>query len=101
MGADDTHKAGTTAEAGLPNITGSARPAIRSGGYPLIVDTVSGAFAKVDANGYMTTNTTLNTASNYKGTHIVLDASQSNAIYGKSDTVQPPAYFVYYWRRTA
>lgn len=34
MGADDSHAAGTTVEAGLPNITGSARPAIRDGGYP-------------------------------------------------------------------
>lgn len=101
MGADDIHKVGTTAEAGLPNIIGSARPAIRSGGYPLIVDNASGAFSKTGDNGYMTTSTTVNTASNYKGTHILLDASKSNPIYGKSDTVQPPAYFVYYWKRTA
>jgi hypothetical protein len=27
------------------------------------------------------------------------DASRSNAIYGKSNTVQPPAYTVYYIMR--
>lgn len=101
MGADDNHAAGTTAEAGLPNITGSARPSISSGGYPLIVDNASGAFYKTSANGYMTTNRTLNTDSNYKGTWIHLDASRQNSIYGNSDTVQPPAYFVYHWKRTA
>lgn len=31
----------------------------------------------------------------------VFDASQVNAIYGKSSTVQPPAYVVNVWRRTA
>lgn len=32
---------------------------------------------------------------------VALDASKSNAIYGKSTTVQPPAYVVNVWRRTA
>ena len=32
---------------------------------------------------------------------IQLDASQSNSIYGSSDTVQPPAYIVRAWVRTA
>lgn len=31
---------------------------------------------------------------------IQLDASQSNSIYGSSDTVQPPAYMVRAWVRT-
>lgn len=101
MGADDNHEAGTTTEAGLPNITGTARPSIRNGGYPLIVDTAGGAFYKTDAHGYMTTTVSANTDSRYKGTHINFDASRQNPIYGSSDTVQPPAYFVYYWKRIA
>ena len=32
---------------------------------------------------------------------IAFDASKSNNIYGKSNTVQPPAYVVNVWRRTA
>ena len=101
MGADGNHAIGTTAEAGLPNITGTARPALRSGGYPSMVDTATGAFYRTDANGYITSSSGTNTDSNYKGTHIHLDASRSNPIYGNSDTVQPPAYFVYHWKRTA
>ena len=30
-----------------------------------------------------------------------LDASKSNAIYGRSATVQPAAYYVHIWRRVA
>lgn len=30
-----------------------------------------------------------------------LDASKSNAIYGRSVTVQPAAYYVHIWRRVA
>ena len=30
-----------------------------------------------------------------------LDASKSNAIYGRSATVQPAAYYVNIWRRVA
>lgn len=101
MGADDNHAAGTTVEAGLPNLTGSARPVIRNGGYPLIVDTASGVFYKTGQNGYMTTNVSVNSDANYKGTHIQFDASRGNSIYGNSNTVQPPAYCVYYWERTA
>ena len=29
------------------------------------------------------------------------DASKSNAIYGRSATVQPAAYYVHIWRRVA
>lgn len=32
---------------------------------------------------------------------IGIDASRSSAIYGKSTTVQPPAYALIAWRRTA
>ena len=35
------------------------------------------------------------------GYYINFNASKSNAIYGKSSTVQPAAYYVYIWRRTA
>ncbi len=32
---------------------------------------------------------------------VSLDASRSNALYGASKTVQPPAYVVIAWRRVA
>ena len=36
-----------------------------------------------------------------RGGQIKFDASMSNSIYGNSTTVQPPAYRVFAWRRTA
>lgn len=101
MGANAAHAVGTTEESGLPNITGSARPALRNGGYPLIVDNASGAFYKNNENGYMAASQGQNTNSSYTGTWIHLDASRSNPIYGRSSTVQPPAYFINYWKRIA
>lgn len=93
MGVDASHGAGTTEEPGLPNITGSF-------GYGQIKGD-----ATYYGNGalYPTSSTT---ATGY-GTNsfncpiINLDASRSNSIYGKSTTVQPPAFYVYMWRRTA
>ena len=32
---------------------------------------------------------------------VMVDASKSNAIYGRSATVQPAAYYVHIWRRVA
>lgn len=101
MGANAAHAVGTTEESGLPNITGSARPALRNGGYPLIVDNANGAFYKNNENGYMAASQGQNTNSSYTGTWIHLDASRSNPIYGRSSTVQPPAYFINYWKRIA
>ena len=34
------------------------------------------------------------------GSYVKFNASRSNPIYGRSDTVQPPAYFTYTWLRT-
>ena len=101
MGADDNHEAGTTVEAGLPNITGGIRPSIRDGGYAAMTDSSSGALYNKSENGYKSTNIALNTNSGYKGCWIYFDASRSSSIYGNSDTVQPPAYFIHYWQRTA
>ena len=80
MGASSTHAAGTTAEAGLPNIKFSFTAATvgsrhQSGG---------------DYSVYGASSSKFN-----------LDASKSNAIYGRSNTVQPAAYYVHYWQRKA
>lgn len=101
MGADDNHEAGTTVEAGLPNITGGIRPSIRDGGYAAMTDSSSGALYNKSENGYKSTNIALNTNSRYKGSWIYFDASRSSSVYGNSNTVQPPAYFIHYWKRTA
>ena len=92
QGSDDTHEAGTTIEAGLPNITGSLSA---SNMFPF--GSASGAFSSLtSAGGYTGAN------SGAGGYHNVnFNAENSNPIYGASDTVQPPAFVVNIWRRVA
>lgn len=91
MGASSAHAAGTTVEAGLPNITGSFVADVKKGEHK-----VSGAFTAGSA--IATTGEYNNFSDVYK---FSLDASKSNAIYGRSATVQPAAYYVHIWRRVA
>ena len=91
MGASRTHAAGTTVEAGLPNITGSFVANVRNSR-----NAVSGAFTSSDRTG--STGADNSDAGIYTYS---LDASKSNAIYGRSSTVQPAAYYVHIWRRVA
>lgn len=96
MGASSTHAAGSTVDAGLPNITGTAQYT-RTGAGLLLYDrdVATGSFYSADA-----CNSKLGT---YSGSSYRLgfDASKSSAVYGKSSTVQPAAYYVHIWRRTA
>ena len=91
MGASIAHAAGTTVEAGLPNITGSFVANVRSRSH-----NVSGAFTAKNLS--TSTGADNSDAQVYK---FSLDASNSNAIYGASSTVQPAAYYVHIWRRVA
>nr|DAL15603.1 MAG TPA_asm: Receptor Binding Protein [Caudoviricetes sp.] len=91
MGASYSHAAGTTVEAGLPNITGSFVADVKKGEHK-----VSGAFTA--GNEIASTGEYNNFSDVYK---FSLDASKSNAIYGRSATVQPAAYYVHIWRRVA
>ena len=94
-GASDTHPAGTKLEAGLPNMTG----------------TIFGVMTYNGGGGYnpnqALTSTQEDTAHSRDESglghyvRVTLDASRSNSIYGASDTVQPPAYCTYIWRRVA
>ena len=94
MGASSTHAAGTTVKAGLPNLNGSFS-GIASGQYPNLSN--SGALS-ISRNSSM---------AGYEGgsygaiTAVSFDASKSNAIYGRSSTVQPAAYYVHIWHRVA
>lgn len=100
MGVDSSHGAGSTAEAGLPNITGTIGPS--SNKYSLFnTDSSvpsSGALLAGENNCWCASGTSNNAV--YTG-KITFDASKSNSIYGRSTTVQPPAFYVYMWRRTA
>ena len=82
---------GTVKEAGLPNITGSFNSAIND--YRV--------GEKISAKGAFTGSTgsvdgTATGTNCVRETVMSFDASRSNSIYGKSDTVQPPALTVNY-----
>lgn len=95
MGASGTHAAGTTVKAGLPNITGSFVANVYSG-----KNAVSGAVTSSNQNA--TVGADNSSLMNYSNVFkFSLDASRSNAIYGRSSTVQPAAYYVHIWHRVA
>lgn len=103
MGASDTHPAGTTIEAGLPNVKGTFTAALRDGFTDYSANKITGAFYE---NGTTTGDDSYNSISTNVGipsggAPFGFDASRSNSIYGRSTTVQPPAYFTYTWLRTA
>lgn len=103
MGASYAHAAGTTVEAGLPNITGSVVPKLANI-YNLFISesgaTMTGAFYNTGVfssyGGVDATNVT-----NSLPQDLYFDASRSNSIYGRSNTVQPAAYYVHIWKRVA
>lgn len=98
--SDDNHKAGTTIEAGLPDITGSFTVVGDGSESNWISNTHGqGAFYDVvdNSNRQYYAHCVFNDNS---GTyHQAFDASRSNPIYGRSDTVQPPARIVNVWKR--
>jgi hypothetical protein len=87
----------TTIAAGLPNITGK----INIGGTEVGTYNSNGVLyqdgnyksSNANAGNYSTVNRDIPT--------LAFDASRSSSIYGNSNTVQPPAYRVKVWRRTA
>ena len=95
MGASSTHAAGSTVKAGLPNLKGSFS-GVASTAYPnlsnsgaLSINTNNGGLAGYEGGSYGSNCT------------VSFDASKSNAIYGRSTTVQPAAYYVHIWHRVA
>ena len=105
MGASDTHLAGTTVEAGLPNIKGSFEARPHMSGNEFVGGSITGGDCKLFAHSIQTSNNLNNsmteTGNAYKSDVVFFNASASNSIYGASTTVQPPAYFTYTWLRTA
>lgn len=95
--SDDSHKAGTTVQAGLPNITGMATYLITDG----IDQTQYPDFGCFSWGNY---NYSWKASIIYEGPSkrdLMFDASRSNPIYGRSDTVQPPARIVNVWKRVS
>ena len=81
QGATASQVPGETVEAGLPDHSHKVTVGTRKGSG------VDNFYDDYDAGNKVTFDTGL--------------ASVSNPIYGKSDTVQPPAYLVNVWKRTA
>ena len=100
MGASYAHAAGTTVEAGLPNITGSL---IETKAESSPFRGSKASLSKSGALKFTEVNTDWGGYSSLSGSayNIKFDASLSNPIYGRSTTVQPAAYYVHIWRRVA
>ena len=92
MGASYAHAAGTTVKAGLPNITGSFAANV----YNNADGRISGAFSRSGNNYHIGASDSSDDVYTFK-----FDASKSNAVYGRSSTVQPAAYYVHIWHRVA
>lgn len=87
QGSDNGHNAGTTIEAGLPNITATGIAYEGS---------ISPTGAVYKTSGGSCPSSTYQVRSTWN-----FDASLSNPIYGNSTTVQPSAFVVNIWKRTA
>lgn len=88
QGAGGANRVGSDVSAGLPNIVGTQQAGAA-------VATCTGAIIQGPISHRMGTGRD-NTQSADTWS---FDASKSNAIYGASDTVQPPAHIVTFWKR--
>ena len=94
MGVSSSHGAGSTVSAGLPNITGVLKDLFVSGHF----NQSTGVFKR----SYCSSFDQRTDRSDWLGwAEAQFYASDSNSIYGNASTVQPAAYYVYMWRRTA
>lgn len=100
-GASDTYPAGTTVEAGVPNIKGTAIFRPYNSQYKTgVLWGSTGAFSYKQDNTENSESIAVSDFATHNQT-FYFDASASNSIYGASNTVQPPAYCTYIWRRVA
>lgn len=102
MGASYAHAAGTTVEAGLPNITGSLIETSNNGKTSPFRGNKN-AISSIGALAVTEVSSPFCGFAGYEGSayDISFNASRSNSIYGRSNTVQPAAYYVHIWRRVA
>ena len=107
-GANEDSELNTTVNSGLPNITGTYDPrwSDSSGGGIMMAAQNSGAMytSRPSNHGYWWAATTSSGGAGVNTqyhTRLNFNAKNSNSIYGNSTIVQPPAYKVYMWRRTA
>lgn len=91
-------EAGTQRSAGLPNITGHAEFGYTNSLTAMPIILTEGALSSTNSGrkgGFFSGD------GENQNTQLSFNASESNSIYGSSNTVQPPAYMVRAWVRTA
>lgn len=91
-------EAGTQRSAGLPNITGHAEFGYTNSLTAMPIILTEGALSSTNSGrkgGFFSGD------GGNQHTQLSFNASESNSIYGSSNTVQPPAYMVRAWVRTA
>ena len=93
MGVSSSHGAGSTVSAGLPNIKGAVLDTWHGSG-----PSGSGALS-VAVNGRSSVRK--GDDGTFTWGNFYFNAASYNSIYGNASTVQPAAYYVYMWRRTA
>lgn len=93
MGVSGSHGAGSTVSAGLPNIKGAVLDTWHGGG-----PSGSGALSIAVKGSGAVRNGDDGT---FTWGNFYFNAASYNSIYGNASTVQPAAYYVYMWRRTA
>lgn len=100
QGADSSQTPGQTIAAGLPNLYGKFRAGTTDNGFCTFYVSTGGVFTTEDVGSalYNVENTG---GSSKTAKRIVFNAKNDNSIYGNSSTVQPPAYCVNIWKRTA
>ena len=94
QGADDNHNPGTTIEAGLPDVSHK-----HIDGFAGVNSTASYGVTTTTSVGNI--NTQNGTSTSYHAYTSTSSLSEGNPIYGNSNTVQPPAFVVNIWKRTA
>lgn len=100
MGRSSSHAAGSTVDAGLPNITGSAYGDVQQSGASVYWSGSGAIQTSQDSGGRGIVMYKVADYGNHRSI-LKFNASKSNSIYGRSGTVQPAAYYVYIWRRIA
>ena len=90
-------EAGTQRSAGLPNITGRMFSIFWHG----LANSLTGAYTCERENPNLQLALQSTERDELRSYFVYFNAANSNPIYGKSNTVQPPAYMVRAWVRTA
>lgn len=91
--------ADTTIAAGLPNITGNNVLLIYNEDFNRGTQSGGALYTTVYKGNTYDWSAGFDGDGEYDGHWLNLNASRSSSIYGKSSTVQPPAYVVNVWKR--